>query len=122
MKISIECGIGLHFAVNNLIDMHKTEINFGSELIIQKYLDSSSPDIDLVHRIEKLVHSLPGTNIIMTSAFLERLSQSPVGLYEFGYAHLKGQIDPVKLFLKASDLVLSEHLSEFQKDFTSVSA
>jgi class 3 adenylate cyclase len=116
-KINLECGIGLHFAKNNMVDMHKTEIKFGSEVIIQKYLDSSSPDVDLVHRIEKLVHRLPGTNIILTKAFLDGLSQKPFGLQELGYVLLKGQTQPSQLFLKTSDLVSNEDLYEFKKSF-----
>lgn len=121
-KVPMECGIGLHFALNNMIDMHKTELKFGSQVIIQKYLDSSSPDIDLVHRIEKLVHTLPGTNIILTQAFLERLSQKPFGLQELGFAHLKGQNHPTQLYIKTSDLVSTEQLAEFKKYFSQLAA
>jgi hypothetical protein len=63
------------------------------------------------------VHTLPGTNIIITETFLNRLSQQPYGVIQLGQTHLKGQAQPTSLYLKTSDLVSSEHLHEFKKLF-----
>lgn len=113
--IEIECGIALHSEKDILINLHEAEIMTASGLIKQKSFDSSSPGVDLLHRIEKLVHDLPGSNIIMTEAFVNSLSVSVFRLFDIGNISLKGQSKPCHLFLKAGDKVTTEALDAFTK-------
>jgi CheY-like chemotaxis protein/class 3 adenylate cyclase len=111
--LSVECGVGMHLAKDCIIDLHKIEIHSPQGQIIQKSFDSSSLGIDLVHRIEKITHILPGSNMIMTADFVAALSVCPVNLFDLGQHKLKGQQIPVQLFLKSGDktpALLVEHL------------
>ncbi|MCX7978652.1 MAG: adenylate/guanylate cyclase domain-containing protein [Bdellovibrionaceae bacterium] len=103
--VPIECGIGLHFAEKCLVDLTTNKLSFEGLEIVRKSFSTTSPDVDLVHRIEKFAHELPGTNVIMTQAFVDRLSQPPVGLVLLGDTLFKGQTKPVKILLKPSDQI-----------------
>ncbi len=117
-NVSVECGIGLHFAQNCLVDLHSTSLKVGQEEIIQKHFDSASPEIDLVHRMEKIVHTLPGSNVIFSKAFLDRLKTVPFNVRQLGYYLFKGQTQPVMLYLKSSDLATPEQINNFAKMFS----
>jgi FixJ family two-component response regulator/class 3 adenylate cyclase len=71
----IECGIGLHFAKQIDANVSVLSMNTPSGPIVQKNFYTSSPEVDLVHRIEKLVHQLPGSNIVMSDEFLGQSDQ-----------------------------------------------
>lgn len=116
--IAFECGIAIHLAPDCLVDIHEIKVQAFNQEIIHKSLESASIDIDLVHRMEKLMHELPGSNITMSRAFVEKLSQKPPGLVEIGKHLFKGQNQPVELFVKASDLVKTEDLKQITQDET----
>ena len=108
---TIECGIGLHFAKN--VDANVTVLNVSTPQgpIVQKHFYTASPDIDLVHRMEKHVHQLPGSNIIMSQAFVENLSRPsepvpiPIGVHLF-----KGQVTPANLYIIKSSYASQDDL------------
>lgn len=110
--LPIECGLGLHLAEDCLIDIHTIQTRCADQEIIQKSFDSTSGDIDLVHRMEKFTHQLPGSNIAMSARFVESLSSPPPGLVDAGEHLFKGQSRPVRMFLKLSDRVTEAELSK----------
>lgn len=109
--IEFECGIGIHLAPDCLVDIHEIKVQAFNQEVIHKSFVSASIDIDLVHRMEKLMHQLPGSNITMSKAFVENLSQEPFGVVGIGAHLFKGQSHPVELFVKLSDRVKSEELT-----------
>lgn len=114
-SVGIECGVGLHVAKEVLINVHTVEILTKNGPVIQKSFDTASSDVDLVHRIEKFIHILPGSNVAMSEQFVASLSQRPHNLVDLGVHKLKGQKENTRIFLKPSDLVnekLIEHLKE----------
>lgn len=102
-KIEIECGIALHKARNCVVDIHTVQLNTPDGVIVQKSFDATSKDIDLLHRIEKLAHSLPGTNILMTESFYDGLNKKTDDLKKIGAFNFKGSEAPTSLYLIASD-------------------
>lgn len=110
--LEFECGIAIHLAPECLVDIHEIKVRAFDQEIIHKSFVSASLDIDLVHRMEKLMHELPGSNIAMSKAFVQKLSQEPFGLVDLGSRLLKGQTKPVDLFIKPSDRVRSEELEK----------
>lgn len=101
----VECGIALHVARKCPIQVHTVHLNTPRGPITQKSFDTSSADIDLLHRMEKLVHQLPGSNIVMTKSFAESLRNSPANAVTVGQHLFAGQIEPVELLLVPSYFV-----------------
>lgn len=101
-NIVVEAGIALHLAKNVKVNLHRVEIASPNGKIIQKSFDTSSRDVDLVHRIEKLMHKLPGSNIVMTESFVNALGPMP-GIIDLGLFEVKGHNEKVHIFMKASD-------------------
>lgn len=113
--IAFECGIALHVARGCKVDLHSAQLQTPQGMVTQKSLDTSSPDVDLLHRIEKLVHGLPGSNIIMSRAFLDQLDpallpQAVAG----GVFQVAGQTNPVEVILLPSDQVTEADLASFR--------
>ncbi len=108
--IPIECGVALHVVRGCQVDIHKVQLNTASGSITQKSFDTSSIEIDLLHRMEKLVHKLPGTNIVMSEDFFRSLRISPPQVKELGRFRFKGQEKATQLFLFPSDRTTAEHL------------
>lgn len=104
-QVNIECGIALHVAREAIVDVHTVQLNTPRGVITQKSFDTTSSDIDLLHRIEKVTHDLPGTNIILTKAFVEGLRERPMGLLDLGSFDFKGQKKSVELLLIRSDKI-----------------
>jgi FixJ family two-component response regulator/class 3 adenylate cyclase len=104
-KVEIECGIGIHLAKNCDAFVHEYTVMTPNGLINQKKFDTSSIDIDLVHRMEKLTHKLPGSNIVITKdLFSTMTSRFPVErTVEIGNHMFKGQPTSVELVLIRSD-------------------
>lgn len=109
-ETEINCGIGLHFAENVKAMVHEYSVTSSSGVIIQKRFSTESPGIDLVHRMEKLTHKLPGSNIVMTKDFMKNLSsQFPeADLREIGEHLFKGQSEAYALTLLKSRKVEDE--------------
>lgn len=110
--LSIECGIGLHLAKDVSINLHEIEIQTPRGAIKQKSFDSTSPDVDLVHRLESFTHQLPGSNVAISESFVNALAGKIPMAKDIGTFQLKGQKNLTKIFLKASDQVKDEHISE----------
>ncbi|MEW6056289.1 MAG: response regulator [Bdellovibrionota bacterium] len=116
-QVQIECGVGLHVARNATVNIHTVQLNTLRGPVIQKSFDTSSSDVDLLHRMEKLVHELPGTNVIMTDEFLKSLKTTPPPLVELGVYQFPDRAQPVRLFMMVSDLVSKEQLEKFKEKF-----
>ena len=95
----VECGIALHVARGCRLHIHSVQLNTPYGPVTQKSFDTSSADVDLLHRMEKLVHQLPGSNIVMSQQFVEALKARPANMVELGRFAFAGQPDPVGLFL-----------------------
>ncbi|MES2768838.1 MAG: response regulator [Bdellovibrionota bacterium] len=114
-NISVECGIALHTAKDSVVDIHTVQLNTPKGNIIQKSFDTTSSDIDLLHRIEKFVHTLPGTNIIMTKDFLHGLNQKPENIIALGSHKFLGQSNMAELYLIPSDRVKPEDIDSLKQ-------
>jgi len=100
--INFECGIAIHFAPECVVDIHEIKTQAFGQDIIHKSFQSSSIEIDLVHRMEKIMHELPGSNIAMSRAFVDKLVIQHEGMLELGIFQLKGQIHPIEIIIKPS--------------------
>jgi class 3 adenylate cyclase len=114
--LDLECGIALHAAHDAVVDVHTVHLKTPAGDVTQKSFDTTSNEIDLLHRIEKLVHRLPGSNIIMTESFVEHLTTRPEELIYLGSRQFTGQSKPVKLYLIRSDMLTPEDLREFMHE------
>jgi FixJ family two-component response regulator len=106
----IECGIALHVASECPVQIHTVHLNTPRGPVTQKSFDTSSADVDVLHRMEKLVHKLPGSNIVMSKAFCDTHKLPMTGLLELGSHLFAGQHEAIELFLIPSDLVSQEDL------------
>lgn len=111
----IECGIALHIAKEAVVEVHSVQLSTPNGPVKQKSFDTTSSEIDLLHRIEKLTHKLPGSNIIMTEAFVQTLSQRPEKLVDVGRFLMRGQDQETQLYLIASDLTRAEDLEQLRQ-------
>jgi FixJ family two-component response regulator len=98
--IKIEVGVGLHYTTESRIHVHTTHFQTkdGSSSA-QKSFDTSSADTDLLHRIEKLAHLLPGSNIVMTHQFISSFKSKPEGVVFVGNKHFTGIVAPIGIYL-----------------------
>jgi len=110
-KTTIECGIGLHFGEQVKALIHEYSVTTNDGIVIQKRFSTESSGIDLVHRIEKLTHKLPGSNIIMTNKFQNTLNTKPTESRNIGFHLFKGQQDPYELVLIKSNKANDEHVA-----------
>jgi YesN/AraC family two-component response regulator len=113
--VKFECGIALHKALNCQLDILVAEALTKSGRVIQKSFGTTGPGIDLLHRIEKLTHQLPGSNILITKEFFDELKNPDPGLQYVGKCLPKGAKEPVSLYLYKSSLVSNEDLDEFKR-------
>lgn len=121
--LKLECGIGLHLAKNVSINLHEIEIQTPKGTIKQKSFDSTSPDVDLVHRLESFTHSLPGSNVAISESFASVVFDKLPQAKDLGSFQLKGQKSPIKIYLKASDLVTEADIATIkEKSLSSESA
>lgn len=104
-NIAIECGIALHVANDSTVDVHTVQLNTPRGIVTQKSFDTTSTGIDLLHRMEKIVHDLPGTNIIMSANFVKNIKEDQTKLHHLGGIVFRGQKDSVELYLISSDKV-----------------
>jgi CheY-like chemotaxis protein len=108
-----ECGISLHSIPDTLIQIHEIKVTTQYGDFVQKSFDTQSPGIDLLHRMEKLTHELPGSNIIMSRDFFEHIDGSKLRVAPLGSIIFKGQNQPAELFLLPSDQVGEAELKSF---------
>lgn len=112
--VNIECGIALHIARNTLLDVHVIQAHTPKGPVTQKSFDTTSTGVDVLHRMEKLVHALPGSNVILTGDFVSKLKTLPANLIELGDYLFPGMAEASRLFLIPSDLVSSQDLMAFR--------
>ena len=86
-----------------MIDIHEVQIDHFGQRITQKSFDATSSGIDLVHRIEKVAHEYPGSNVILTKEFYDRITLGKDGLQKIGFHKFKGQVGEVELFARLSE-------------------
>lgn len=115
----VECGIALHLTRETTVDVHTIQISTPQGIKSQKSFDTTSPEVDMLHRIEKLVHDLPGTNIIMTAGFISQLSTHPERLIRLGKTPIRGQDRLPELYLIPSDMLNEQDLNQFIKNYFS---
>jgi FixJ family two-component response regulator len=109
---NLECGIGMHYAPQTEANISEYHVNTPKGVIIQKRFYTSSPDVDLVHRMEKHVHKLPGSNIVFSRQFLEQLTHPPSASVAVGSHLFKGQNQPVELLLIKSDKATDDDIQK----------
>lgn len=120
---TIECGIALHFAPEAEANISEYTVSTPQGVVVQKRFYTSSSHIDLVHRMEKLVHILPGSNIVFSESFLTRLSSAPDKMvYDLGSHLFKGQKEAVALRLIKSSLASDTDVLAISTSPTKVSA
>lgn len=112
--VKVECGISLHIARACPVFIHTVHLNTPRGPITQKSFDTSSADVDLLHRMEKLVHTLPGTNIVMSQAFMERLKHPPADAVAIGSHRFQGQTRSVDLFVLAGEETRAEDVEKLK--------
>lgn len=117
--INVEVGISLHVAAQSVVDIHNVQVETPRGPIIQKSFDTSSIEIDLLHRMEKLMHQLPGSNIILSGQFVRSLKAPPSNLLALGANLFKGQTKPVDLYLIPSFKTTEEDLRKLKAQLTS---
>ncbi len=112
----IECGVAMHFASNVKAMIHEYSVTGANGIIIQKRFSTESPGIDLVHRMEKLTHKLPGSNIVFTKDFESNLkSQLPdQDLRDIGSHLFKGQKESFELKIIKSRLATEEDVDSLK--------
>lgn len=97
---SVECGVGIHVMKNCIVELHQAHISTASGFSTQKSFDTSSSDVDLLHRIEKLTHRLSGSNIIFSKESLAYAGPGfKIDYIDVGSHRLKGQSNAVELCL-----------------------
>lgn len=109
---SIECGIGLHYAKDCLVDLHEIEVRVDNKKVIQKSFDTSSIEVDLVFRIEKLAHELQGTNMILSEEFASRLKVTDDILEKVENFQPKGYGKTISVYVKKSSKCTSEDIKK----------
>lgn len=117
-SISIRCGIAIHIAKQCKILIHQAAIKTARGVIVQNSICTSSSSIDLLHRLEKIAHDLPGTNIILSGDFLQACQSKPAHLVSLGQIQLKGQSLPVEVLIRPDDRVNDENIIELKSKYT----
>jgi DNA-binding NarL/FixJ family response regulator/class 3 adenylate cyclase len=107
---SIECGIGLHYAKNCLVELHSIEVTLDNKRIVQKSFDTSSLEVDLVFRIEKIAHDLTGTNMILSEEFCNRLNNTKEVFEKISNHTPKGYGKAINVFVKKSNKCTQDEL------------
>jgi FixJ family two-component response regulator/class 3 adenylate cyclase len=111
----LECGIALHYIPDTILQIHEIKVSSARGETVQKSFDSQSLGIDMLHRMEKLTHNLPGSNIIMSDIFLKGLTGKLPNVVELGSVLFKGQEGPVKVHLIPSDALTMNLLESFRE-------
>jgi FixJ family two-component response regulator len=113
-KISIECGIAIHLLKDSIVDIHNIQISTKKGIVIQKSFDTTSIEIDLLHKIEKLTHGLKGSNIIFTEEYKTHLLSEPNNAYSLGPIQVTKSVTK-NLYIIPSDQVVREDFELISK-------
>lgn len=98
-KLDFGCGIAIHFAKNCEIAIHEVLLNTPKGTFIQKSFDTSSLDVDIVHKIEKYAHRLKGVNVIVSGDFVEQCSKTGLIIHDLGSINYPCREKPITLHL-----------------------
>jgi FixJ family two-component response regulator/class 3 adenylate cyclase len=115
----IQVGIALHFTDELPVHIHSTfyQDRWG-ETQVQKSFDTSSYSADLLHRIEKITHPVPGSNIIMSGQFCQNLKSVPLNKVSLGSKTFAGHKEAVELFLIPSSGATKEDIEKIRVSTT----
>ena len=116
-QFPIECGIALHYVENAMIQLDETKVLTEKGEQIQKSFYTESPEIDLLHRIEKLIHDLPGSNIVFSKNFSERVDSIPPNAIDLGLVQSEKMKQPRHLIILPSYFVTPEVVEKFKEKF-----
>ena len=112
--LDFECGIALHCGEDVKQTINKVTVIKDDILINHKWYETDSSEVDLLHRIEKLVHGLPGSNIIVSKSFYNSISPRYQKKFEYlGNYLAKGQDSPIGVYLSKSDMVKPFDIKQF---------
>ena len=120
--VEVECGVALHVCEDSTVDVHEVMLNTPSGTMMQKSFDTTSAGIDVLHKMEKVVHKLKGSNIILSQAFLDQMSFELNGLVDLGELKFKGQRGLVHCYLLPSENVSEEDITDFQGQISDMKA
>lgn len=99
---NVEVGVAIHYAKNCVINLRQVAINTDEGILVRKWFDTSSLDVDFCHRLEGLAHQLPGSNILLSGDILERVTANKDNIVDLGGVILKGQNDARPAYLNPS--------------------
>lgn len=114
-SINVECGISLHLMKQSVVNLHAVQILGVNGPITVKSFDTNSAEVDLLHRLEKLVHKVPGTNIVMTEDFVRAMKAPPAQMISLGAHRFSGRSEPIGAYLLPSDQVTEAHVQEIRE-------
>ncbi|NRA44330.1 MAG: response regulator [Oligoflexales bacterium] len=113
-ELDFECGIALHSGENVKQMINKVTVIKDDLLLNHKWYETESSEVDLLHRLEKLVHGLPGSNIIVSKSFYNSISPRYQKKFEYlGNYLAKGQEYPIGIYLSKSDMVKAIDIKQF---------
>lgn len=113
-SLDFECGIALHAGENIRQTVNSVSAIHNNSVRTHKWYETDSSEVDLLHRIEKLVHALPGSNIVISRNVLEHLSSKYQSKFtRLGFFRGKGQDIDTEIFLSKSDKVTKKDLEAF---------
>ena len=108
------CGLGLHVANGCNVFLRQTVAHTAKGIVTRKKFDTCSPDVDLVHRIESVTHSLPGSNMLITDLARQQLGLPDHSLIDAGEQIFKGQKSRTKVWLFPSSQTTPELIATFK--------
>lgn len=112
--LSFECGIALHAGENIRQTVNSVSAIHNNSVRTHKWYETDSSEVDFLHRIEKLVHALPGSNIVLSRNVFDHLSPRYQSKFtRLGLFKGKGQDQHIEIFLCASDKVNKQDLDDF---------
>ncbi|MFK7823218.1 MAG: response regulator [Oligoflexales bacterium] len=113
-ELSFECGIALHSGENVNQTINKVTVIKDDLILNHKWYETDSSEVDLLHRLEKMVHGLPGSNIIVSKNFYNSISTRYQKKFEYLGSYLaKGQDHPIGIYLSKSDIVKISDVKQF---------
>lgn len=111
--VRAECGIAVHLAKQSLVQVHEVSVESTKGQRVKKFLSSSSPEIDFMFRLEKLTHSLPGSNIIFTSDVFDMMPNKD-RIIELGFPVVNQKAFNCRCYMIPSDMASAEILAVFK--------
>jgi hypothetical protein len=105
----------LHPCRKAIMEVHTVLINTLHGTFTQKSFDTTSLDIDILHKMEKIVHELPGTNIVMSEEFLQNVKAQDLNVKELGSMKFPGHPSQIRLVIIPSNHVKSEDLEKLKE-------